>query len=195
MNKSEILEELYNDKWTEQVLTKLTSNHQLKEDLRQEVFLILYEMNSLKIKKAHKKKYLKYLFVTICKNQYHSSSSPFHKTYRTKYNEWGEYHSEEELEISEEDKDDYEKLIQEFLKTITLVDRELFKIYYKIGIYNKIDGVLRDKDCTSDKSTYKKIEDKLQIETISGRPLKMSKNTIRNSILETREKLKKFINK
>jgi hypothetical protein len=68
---------------------------------------------------------------------------------------------------------------------LNIVDRELFKLYYKIGEYDRWIGELRDKDCEKPTSSYRKIEKKL---TIDG--VKVSRNTIGISHRKTIKKIK-----
>jgi len=151
--KDDILTDLYKSDFIKDLIWTITSGNQLKDDLKAELFLILFEMDDKRILKAHNNHYLHYLCVNILKKQYHSKTSPFHKKFRwsgkikdtepfyQSENEW-KYNSP--LEIPVDDlvfpDDLIEKIIWFVDNKLDLVDRELFKIYYKIGRYDRWFG-------------------------------------------------------
>ena len=81
LSKNDILTNLYKSKFIDELINKITSGHQLSDDLKAELFLILVQMSDVKIKRAYEQNYLNYLCVNILKKQYHSNTSPFHKMY------------------------------------------------------------------------------------------------------------------
>lgn len=167
MSKNDILTELYKSDLLEEILTKITSNHPLKEDLRSELFLILSEMPSHKIQKAYDDKYLNYLCINILKRQYHSSTSPFHKKFRKdKWSELGETPDKpEELLL---DESILQKVMFIVETKLDLIDRELFLMYYKLGRYERHLGELRDTECKKSTSSFRKMEKKLSLTPKDG---------------------------
>jgi len=185
MTSKQIIEALWSDPMIEDILIKITSNNPLKEDLKSELFLILLEMSPSKIVYSWQNKWIYYMIINILKKQYHSKTSPFHKKFRL----------EKPVDIlptlvADEPDDDWKeetlKKINDFIENdLNIVDRELFKLYYKIGEYDRWIGELRDKDCEKPTSSYRKIEKKL---TIDG--VKVSRNTIGISHRKTIKKIK-----
>ena len=129
--KDDILTDLYKSDFIKDLIWTITSGHELKDDLKSELFLILFEMDDKRILKAHNNHYLHYLCVNILKKQYHSKTSPFHKKFRwsgklkdvepfyQSENEW-KYNSP--LEIPGDDLIFPEELIE---KIIWFVDNKL----------------------------------------------------------------------
>lgn len=171
----------------------ITSGHELKDDLKSELFLILCEMSEVRIQKAYNNHYLHYLCVNIVKKQYHSKSSPFHK-------KWRKGKSDEELPdiISEDFSQDNSVLIIEKIvwfveNKLDLVDRELFKLYYKIGDYDRYFGKLRDKTCNKPVSSLRKVEKKLAITNIDGGYISIGYDTIRLSLNRSLMRIKHYL--
>ena len=189
-SKNEIISELYESEFMDSLLRKITSNNSLKEDLKQEVFLIISEMDSSKIEQLYVDNHLKYYVIRIIKNQYHSSTSPFHYKYRNNnkidhnidlsmedsYEVQSVYGDQLERYIQERDSSDvYSKEVRETLNRImSIIDndlhwysRDILKMYFKIGKWDKIDGEFRDLTCDKDKSTYRRMEEITKIDHTS----------------------------
>lgn len=192
MNKNDILAELYDSNFMNDLIYTITSGHELKDDLKAELFLILCEMNELRIQKAYNNNYLHYLCVNIVKKQYHSKSSPFHT-------KWRKGRSDdaipeiivEELTIAEEVV--IEKVVWFVENKLDLVDRELFKLYYKIGDYDRYFGKLRDKTCDKPISSLRKVEKKLAITNIDGGYISIGYDTIRLSLNRSLMRIKHYL--
>jgi hypothetical protein len=198
LNKNDILTNLFNDGTIDGIILKITSGHQLKDDLKSELFLILMEMSEARIKDAYTNNYIIYLCVNILKKQYHSKTSPFHKKFRA--NRLNDYLDEGDIIDIQSDEEEREDLvILEKIKWIVenkldLVDRELFKLYYKWDRYDRWIGDLKDTTCEKQMSSYRKIEKKLTIEPINGgRKIGISRNTIAISHNRSIEKIKKWL--
>ena len=191
MPKNEILNELYTSRFMNDLIMTITSNHQLKDDLKQHLFLILCEMPAKRIEEAHKNHYLNYLCVNIIKKQYHSSTSPFHKLWRPNNN----YIEGDIIDEAEPFNENMLSDILDIVNKINYVDRELFLMYYKLGRYDRWNGDLKDKDCEKPISSLRKIEKKLSIETIEGKRITISRDTIRLSLNKTLKKIKKELKK
>jgi hypothetical protein len=191
MNKMEIIEDLWKSPWTDQLVNNITKGSHLKDDLKSHLFLILCEMPEKKIKQAHEANWLKYLCVNIIKKQFESNTSPFHKEWRKG---WGD---NEMADISEIEKPDHETIITEinwFIENkLELVDRELFKIYYKMDKYDRYFGELKDTTCEKPISSLRKMEKKLMILTHNGKEMKISRDTISKSLNRSKMLIKKYL--
>jgi len=208
ITKDDILVQLYKSDFIKDLIWTITSGNQLKEDLKSELFLILFEMDDRRILRAYNNNYLHYLCVNILKKQYHSKTSPFHKKFR-----WGGkvkdtepfYQSESEWKYNsplEIEPDTYvfpeelmEKIIWFVDNKLDLVDRELFKIYYKIGRYDRWLGDLRDTNCKKPISSLRKIENKLAITTIEGKKISIGYDTIGLSLKRSLMRIKYYLKK
>jgi hypothetical protein len=199
-SKDEILIELWNSAFLDEIIWKITSGHYLKEDLKAELFSILTEMNEKKLKKAHKEKWIVYLCINILKKQYHSSSSPFHKKWRGNENECelidGLNAAGDEGVFDNEFAPILQKVMWIVDNKLDLVDRELFKIYYKFDKYDKHFGEMRDINCKKSVSSLRKIQKKLEIVSVEGKPITISKDMInmslKRSIMIIRTNIKKM---
>jgi hypothetical protein len=203
ITKDDILVQLYKSDFIKDLIWTITSGNQLKEDLKSELFLILFEMDDRRILGAYNNNYLHYLCVNILKKQYHSKTSPFHKKFRwsgkvrdTEPLEWKyNYNSPLEIEIEEVrfPEELMEKIIWFVDNKLDLVDRELFKIYYKIGRYDRWLGDLRDTNCKKSISSLRKVENKLAITTIEGKKITIGYDTIRLSLNRSIMRIKYYL--
>lgn len=92
MTRNQIINQLFLGKNFNDCIGKMQPE-QLREDLRQEVILIVCEMPEEKIISLHQRKELEFFTVRIILNQIRSKTSPFAKKYRgvaEKYIEEGE---------------------------------------------------------------------------------------------------------
>lgn len=193
MTKSEIIENLWKENWTDQLVNNISKGSQLRDDLKSHLFLILCEMPEKKIKDAYKNNWLKYLCVNIIKKQFESSTSPFHKEWRKDNLKRAEWVQDIE-EISEPTHDIIIEKINWFIENkLNLVDKELFKIYFKIDKYDRWFGELRDETCNKPISSLRKVEKKLTIQTITGKEMKISRDTISKSLHRSKMLIKKYL--
>lgn len=186
MTKNDILCELWTSPHIDDIIENITGGHHLTADLKSELFLILSEMSEVKIVSAWTGKWMNYLIINIIMKQWRSSTSPFHKKYRPPHSEVGVSEVEEEGDI------DW-NLIEEVMKEIEklpLVERELIKMRYKLGVWNKTDGQLRDTECKKTIYSYRKMEKRLRIGEIT-----IDHNTIQKYHNKSIEKIKKNIDK
>jgi hypothetical protein len=193
MNKRDILDKLWRSPMIEDMLVNITYGNPLKEDLKSELFLILMEMPDVKIIAAHNGNWLTYLCVNILKKMWRSNTSPFYKKWRKGFGD-----GEPRDMIMELDDFDYEKLdlILGFVDKLPFVEQELFKMRYKIGKYDKWFGELRDKDCKKSVYSYRKIENKLAIETKNGeKPITIDHSTVEKYHKRSIERIKKMLKK
>ena len=195
MTKNQILTMLYNDKNMDAIINKITSNNALKDDLKQDLFVILSEKDEEFIKDAYENHYLTYFCIRILKNQYHSSTSPFHKAHRK--------HKGQEinnLELQDEEYDyimdeDIELILSIIDENLDYVDRELIKMYYKLGEYNRFTGRKRDISCDKPISSLRKVKKKLEIFNNKGQKITLSIQTIATSINRSKMIIKNNIKK
>lgn len=160
MTKNEIITELWKNPFVDEVIFNITGGHNLSNELRAELFVILVEMPDVKIKTAWTGKWLNYLVINILKKMWNSKTSPF-------YNKWKRRTGEEiTFDILSEDEGFPEDILQKVLQVVNglpFVERELFMMRYKIGKYDRWLGEWRDGDCKKPIYSYRKIENKLQI--------------------------------
>lgn len=212
--KNEILAELYTGNFIRDLVWTITSGNKLGEDLKAELFVILLQMDETRIQKAHLQNYLHYLCVNILKKQYHSKTSPFHKKFRkdmgnnydgnvivlnNHYQSESNWKWNSPLEIQPDGYIFPEELIEKIIwfvdNKLDLVDRELFKIYYKIGKYDRWLGELKDETCEKPTSSLRKVQKKLAITTADGKNISISKDTIRLSLDRSLMRIKLYLKK
>jgi len=197
--RDEIITDLYKSEKLNKAIVNITKNDPLKEDLKSELFYILCSMPYEKLLAAKEEGYLLFLCINILKKQYNSSTSPFHKTYRAKSN----YSSIEDDMIEDNGLEDdlyledlVLKEVNKVLDELSYTDRELFKIYFKQGEYDRWTGIKRDTECTKSISSSRKIEKKLAIQSIKGQSrLTIDHSTIAKSVKKTLEKIREHFDK
>jgi hypothetical protein len=166
MNIKEYITNLYKDPRIDTYIDNITriDNYDLKDDLKQELFIILLNYKEEKIKDAIKNFYIDYLIINILMKMYRSNTSPFSITYKKHLQKTTELINDvpQETNIEEPPTIDVMKYVNE----LKLFDREALKMYYKMGNYNMIDGIYKDKTCKSSISSYRKIANKLRFNNI-----------------------------
>lgn len=186
-----ILSDLFVSKKTDRIIGSFTSYNHFTADLKAEIFLILCEMDKERILKASEGNYLYFLVSSIAKRQYWSKSSPFYN----KYKKFSTVELNDNFDYGQsEDPSDIETLesIYDELNNLGFLDRELFKIYFKIDKYNPIDGELRDKNCNKAKSSFRKITKKLNMKTYND-DISVTTWYAHNSVTKTIKSLRKTI--
>jgi hypothetical protein len=199
-SKDEIITELWKSNLIDDIIKTITSGGGARfvEDLKSELFLILLEKKGDMIINADSGNYLIYLCINILKKQYHSKTSPFHKKFRIGWSsgvEFGELVSEAPDDDDINSKINIIENIKEIVDTrLDFVDRELFKLYYKMGRYDRWTGDLRDESCEKEMSSYRKIERKLSLTPIANeKKIGVSRNTIALSHKRSIEKIKRIL--
>jgi hypothetical protein len=99
VNRSEIITELYESADINQAIGKMQP-YELQDDLRQEVFLVLCEMDEERLLKMYEDGYLKYFVVRTIVNMAKSDRSNFARTFRKVYEEVGDLGSVEPYDES-----------------------------------------------------------------------------------------------
>lgn len=189
IEKDKIITDLYSSKEIDDIINNITKGDTLAQDLKSELFYILCSMSYDKLKAAKDGGYLIYLCINILKKQYNSSTSPFHKKYRN-YNHNLEYNEEIQNESLTDVNLDFENMVlsevNKVLETLNYIDRELFKIYYKMDEYDRWIGSKRDTNCEKNISSTRKIERKLAIQSLKGqKKLTIDHSTIALSLKNT----------
>jgi hypothetical protein len=182
MTREQILHELWTNGEVDDIIRNITGGHHLSEDLKGELFLILSEMDGIKIIGAWQGKWIKYMIINIILKQWRSSTSPFHKKFRPPLVE-----SKEAAEVIEEESTDWnlvEKVLVEIEK-LPFVEKELIKMRYKLGNYG-VGGELEDPNCNKVVYSYRKIEKRLMLGEIS-----IDHNTVQKYHNKSLEKIRK----
>ena len=124
MNRQEIISELYQSKDINDAIGKMNP-FSLQDDLKQEVFLVLCEMEEARLFQMYNDGYLKYFVVRTILNMAKSDRSTFYKKFRETF-----------LEIPvtyEVPKEDYDESLNEKLEYSVQIlhwyERELLRIY------------------------------------------------------------------
>ena len=162
-----IITELYTCSRFNKIITSYTRGDMYTEDLKSELILILYGLKEGALIKAYEEGYVYYLIANIVRKQYRSNSSPFYYKYKKKATlEFLPNYDYKTVEDEVEEIKDNSKLILGTLAAIeelTYVDKEIFKMYFKLGDYNMVNGLKRDKKCIKDTYSHRKIAKSLHI--------------------------------
>lgn len=142
MNKAQIIEQFYNSRDFNEVLAKMEPDH-LREDLKQEIILIVCQWDEEKIIALHSRGELGFYVVRIILNQVKSKSSPFAKKYRAINLELTKDVGIDDLsEVEEyEARLNKEKMEEEVIKEIDTLywyDAEMIRLYLKLGNFRAI---------------------------------------------------------
>ena len=164
------------------IIQKYVSDNYI-DDFTQEIYTIILEMKSEKIKDIIDKKYDKYFIVKLIKNQWFSSTSSFY--YKYKKNKFEEYNENDIKDSVEYDESNIEE-IEEIINSLYWYERNIYCMYYKLFEYNKTDGRLRDIHCDKDKSTFRRIEELTDI------PFSSVAKTINSINEDIKTKIKKI---
>ena len=192
ISRDQIIIDLFESKRLDDAINNITKGNRLKEDLKSELFVILCEMKTAKLRAAYEGNYLFFLCINILKKQYNSKTSPFHKKYRgkLKFTELYEdvIYDEVNASIIFEGKvlDEVRKILNE----VSYLDRELFKLYYKMDEYDRWIGEKRDTTCSKNISSSRKIERKLAIKSSNGgKGVSIDHSTIAIRVKKTLKKI------
>lgn len=150
MNYKLELIKFYESKQLDDMLFKICENTRYRDDLKQDLIIYLLTLEEKKITRLIKDKELLYYSYGYLKNQYHSSTSEFFKTYRNFVNlETGYDKADQELDIK--DQMTIIKVDKILDEKINWFDAFLFRKYY----YEWWDD---EKEKTIKGRSYRKIE-------------------------------------
>lgn len=124
MNRDRIISDLYTDKDISEAIGKMQPE-ELRDDLRQEMFLVLCELDTDRLIKMHSEGWLKFFLVRTMLNMVKSDRSTFHKKFRQAVTEFTQFH---EPSNSEPDDIDFARL-NETLLTLHWYEREILLLY------------------------------------------------------------------
>ena len=124
MNKNKIIEELYLSKDINDAIGKMNPAD-LQDELRQEVFLVLCEMDEARLFQMYNDGYLKYFVVRTILNMAKSDRSTFYKKFREQYQQIPETYDITKIEYDESLNEKLEYSIQ----ILHWYERELLRIY------------------------------------------------------------------
>lgn len=142
--RNQIIQELFVSKEFNDCINKMEPEH-LRDDLRAEVALILLEQDEQRLIKIHQSNPngLKFFAVRVILNLIQSKTSPFYKKYRTHT-----YEFKDQINSEEQNEEEYERRLlselreERVLKIIDGLywyDKELVKLYIKLGNYRDIE--------------------------------------------------------
>lgn len=81
MSKNEIIQSFYESKEIKEAIDKMEPE-QLRKDLKQEMFMVLLEMEEERVKEMHEKGFLKFFLVRTMLNMVKSDRSTFYRNFR-----------------------------------------------------------------------------------------------------------------
>lgn len=116
--KKDILNYIANSREYRDICIKICQGHKLHQDLFSELFLILNDIEEVKIVSLYEKKELKFFIIKIFQNQFNSSTSPFFKKYK-KFNSLSQ--EIEGIEVRQEEEFTNKKELQDIL-----IERDYF---------------------------------------------------------------------
>ncbi len=128
MKRGFIITSMYNSPDINEAIGKMQP-YELQDDLRQEVFLVLCEMNEEKLFEMFEQGYLKYFIVRTILNMAKSDRSGFYKKFRQLYQEIPLSY---ELKKEEYDESLVTKL-EEGMQVLHWYEAELLKLYAENG--------------------------------------------------------------
>lgn len=126
MNREKIIHDLYVSKDINEAISKMQP-YWLQDELRQEVFLVLCEMDEERLFQMHTDGYLKYFIVRTIINMAKSDRSNFSRTFRKVYEPIEDLGSNEEYDESLKVK------LESSMKVLHWYEREIFRLFSETG--------------------------------------------------------------
>lgn len=126
MEKNAIITELYLSKDINDAIGKMQP-YELQADLRQEVFLVLCEMDEDRLIQMFNDGYLKYFIVRTILNMAKSDRSNFSKTFRKVYEEVSDNYRDEVYDESISEK------LNKSMEVLHWYEREIFRLFSESG--------------------------------------------------------------
>ena len=140
MQRNKIVAELYKAKYFNDCINKMEPDY-LREDLKNEVALVLLNKRPETIIQLHARNELQWYVVRIILNMVRSSSSPFTKQYRRQFENVGVI-KESEIECLQqrEQRELTEDRVMHYINTsLYWYDKEIINLYIKLGSYRAIE--------------------------------------------------------
>lgn len=126
MNRDSIISELYKSKDINDAIGKMQP-YELQDDLRQEVFLVLCEMDEERLFKMYSDGYIKFFIVRTILNMAKSDRSNFSRTFRKVYSEIEDRYCVEEYD------DSINLKLTRSMEILHWYEKEIFKLYAESG--------------------------------------------------------------
>ena len=126
MNRDTIISELYLSKDINDAIGKMQP-YELQDDLKQEVFLVLCEMEEDRLFQMFNDGYLKYFIVRTILNMAKSDRSNFSRTFRRTYEEVKDHYHNEEYDESLSNK------LARSMEVLHWYEKEIFRVYSETG--------------------------------------------------------------
>lgn len=130
MNKQDIITQMYLDKDINQAISKMQPV-ELQDDLRQEIFLVLCEMNDDRLCGMWTSGYLKYFVVRTMLNMAKSDRSTFFNQFRRSFAEYCDNYEKAD-DVSESDEVLDSKLSRS-MKELHWYEKNVFELYAENG--------------------------------------------------------------
>jgi DNA-directed RNA polymerase specialized sigma24 family protein len=127
MTKNEIISNLYTDKDVAQAIEKMNPV-ELQDDLRQEMFLVLCEMNESRLVDMHKNGFLKYYLVRTMLTMIKSDRSTFHTKFRRLFHEIGSGIIDKPDQVNDNNEDLHVR-IEKTMKQLHWYENSIFNLY------------------------------------------------------------------
>ena len=138
MTKNQIIEKLFTGKNFRDCINKMEPDH-LREDLKQEVILIICELPDDKVLQLHRDKALEFFTVRVILNQIKSKTSPFAKTYRAVTQELTNNEIADDIELEERElREMIEDMAIEEIDKLHWYNKGLIELYVKFGNFRAV---------------------------------------------------------
>jgi DNA-directed RNA polymerase specialized sigma24 family protein len=127
VTKNEIISKLYNDQDIANAIAKMNPV-ELQDDLRQEMFLVLCEMDDTRLIEMHKNGFLKYYLVRTMLTMIKSDRSTFHNKFRRIFQEIGCAVEDKPVPV-DENNEALHVGIESVMKELHWYENGIFKLY------------------------------------------------------------------
>lgn len=128
MNRNDIITALWNDPDIAKAIGKMNPE-ELQDDLRQEMFLVLCEMDEALLVQRYTEGWLKFFLVRTMLNMVKSDRSTFFRKFRQTFSEFTDIHANS-VEISANFEDESKQTnVEQCVEALPWYDRELLKLY------------------------------------------------------------------
>jgi hypothetical protein len=128
IKREQVISEFYRSRDINNAISKLQPV-ELQDDLRQEVFLVLCEMDESRLLQMYNDGFLKYFIVRTIMNMMKSNTSRFYNTFRKGFQELTNH---ETVRIDEYDEELLMKL-ENGLSVLHWYEKEIFRLYSQNG--------------------------------------------------------------
>ncbi len=131
MNRTEIISNLYADKDIRDAINKMNPDD-LRDDLRQEMFLVICEMSEDKLVERYKEGSLKFYLVRTMLNMIKSDRSTFYLKFRRQFEEWTVAHDKPMPNDDSTDEIILDK-VKKSVEQLHWYERELLRLHAESG--------------------------------------------------------------